>query len=56
MAYKGEVYDLSESYHWKNGKHWVIHEAGHDLTHEMGDAPHFEDVLNKFPVVGKLIN
>ncbi len=55
VAYKGDVYDVTGSFHWKNGSHWVIHEAGLDLTEEMNNAPHFEDLLLKFKVVGKLV-
>lgn len=53
IAYKGLVYDVTESYHWKGGTHWVLHDAGKDLTNEMYFAPHFDDVLMKFNVVGK---
>jgi len=31
-----------------------MHEAGKDLTPEMQDAPHFDDLLPAFKVVGKL--
>lgn len=55
VAYKGLVYDVTESYHWKEGTHWVLHDAGKDLTKDMCFAPHFEDVLLKFPIVGKFI-
>lgn len=54
VAYKGYIYDVSESRLWKNGMHYE-HWAGQDLTTEMNDAPHFDDVLQKFNVVGKLI-
>ena len=55
IAYKGCIYDVTESYHWKNGEHWVVHKAGCDLTKEMDEAPHFDDMLKKFEVVGKLL-
>jgi predicted heme/steroid binding protein len=54
ISYKGLVYDVSSSYHWRNGEHWVVHNAGMDLTAEMEDAPHLDDMLDKFEVVGKL--
>lgn len=54
IAYDGLVYDVSESYEWEMGEHQGAHEAGHDLTDEMGDAPHEPDVLERFPVVGEL--
>lgn len=55
IAYKGQVYDVSESYHWRNGVHWTLHKAGCDLTNEMNDAPHFDDMLETFEVVGKIV-
>jgi predicted heme/steroid binding protein len=53
-AYKGLIYDVSLSKLWRNGKHYE-HWAGQDLTAEIGDAPHTENVFDKFEVVGKLI-
>jgi len=54
IAYKGKVYDISESWLWEDGDHQGIHEAGKDLTDDMGDAPHDEDNVFNFPVVGVL--
>ncbi len=54
IGYNGKVYDVTESFHWKNGNHWVIHEAGSDLSREMSDAPHFDDVMLPFKIVGIL--
>jgi predicted heme/steroid binding protein len=54
IANNGLVYDVTGSFHWKNGEHWVVHKAGQDLSSEMLDAPHFDDLLEKFEVVGKL--
>lgn len=54
VAYKGKVYDLSESFLWKDGTHQVLHSAGLDLTDALEQAPHGRDVLEKFPVVGIL--
>lgn len=53
IAYNGLVYDVTGSYHWKNGEHWVLHKAGKDLTDELIDAPHFDDLLEKFEIVGR---
>lgn len=53
VAFKGIIYDLSESRLWKNGKHYE-HWAGQDLTEELKDAPHSEGVFLKFKAVGKL--
>lgn len=55
VGYKGNVYDVTGSFHWKNGKHWVIHEAGKDLTAEMKEAPHFDDLMEPFEVLGILL-
>ena len=52
-AYKGLVYDVTKSRLWRNGKHYE-HWAGQDLTEELKDAPHNENVFDKFKIVGKL--
>jgi len=54
VAYKGLVYDLTESSMWDQGDHEGMHAAGGDLTAEHDDAPHDEHVLD-FPEVGKLV-
>jgi predicted heme/steroid binding protein len=54
VAYKGKVYDLSESWLWEDGDHQGLHEAGKDLTEDMEDAPHEDDSLSDFPIVGVL--
>lgn len=54
VAYKGDIYDLTASRLWKNGKHYE-HWAGQDLTEELMDAPHTEKVFVKFNPIGKLI-
>ena len=54
VAYRGKVYDVSESFLWKDGKHQVLHRAGVDLTDDMEQAPHGADILGKFPVIGTL--
>ncbi len=54
VAYKGLIYDVSDSRLWKNGKHYE-HWAGQDLTEELADAPHTEAVFQKFRQVGTLI-
>ena len=53
-SYRGYIYDLSSSRLWKNGMHYE-HWAGQDLTDEIIDAPHDDNVFNKFVIVGKLI-
>ncbi len=53
VAYKGFVYDVSNSRLWNNGKHYQ-HWAGQDLTKELADAPHNEKVFDKFIRIGRL--
>jgi predicted heme/steroid binding protein len=54
VALKGSVYDISGSEQWQEGAHYAMHEAGKDLTEEMEDAPHGDEVLESFMKVGKL--
>jgi predicted heme/steroid binding protein/uncharacterized membrane protein len=54
IAFKGKVYDVSNSPLWTDGKHQGRHFAGTDSTEEITNAPHAEEVLTKFPVVGEL--
>jgi predicted heme/steroid binding protein len=56
IAYSGKVYDVSQSFHWKKGKHHVTHRAGCDLTEALKKAPHSADMLEKFPTVGELVD
>jgi predicted heme/steroid binding protein len=50
VAYQGIVYDVSNSYLWKNGEH-----KG-PLTEEISKAAHGPGALTGFPVVGTLKN
>lgn len=54
IAFKGKIYDVSDSRLWRNGKHYE-HWAGQDLTDELKDAPHTESVFGKFVQVGELV-
>ena len=54
VAYKGAVYDVSESFLWKGGRHQGLHRAGKDLTGELERAPHGAEFLEQYPVVGQL--
>lgn len=54
VAYKGVVYDVSQSPMWENGEHHGEHKAGVDLTEMMRYAPHGESVFEGFAVVGKI--
>lgn len=51
VAYKGNVYDVTESAMWEAGDHGAGHTAGRDLTEAHEDAPHEEYILD-FPQVG----
>lgn len=57
IAYQGIVYDVTNCPKWRSGLHEREHFAGQDLTPEMNDAPHFDEVF-KHPcikIIGKLI-
>jgi predicted heme/steroid binding protein len=55
VAYKGMIYDVTRSRLWRAGKHYE-HWAGQDLTDELGDAPHNDNVFDKFKIIGMLVN
>jgi predicted heme/steroid binding protein len=54
IAFGGKVYDVTASAMWENGEHEDEHSAGVDLTDDEEFAPHNEDVLAPFPIVGML--
>jgi len=58
IAYKGIVYDVSDCPRWRSGLHEHLHFPGQDLTGELFDAPHGEEVFTRPGVkrVGKLIS
>ena len=53
FAYKGIIYEITGSRHWRNGLHYR-HWSGQDLTEELASAPHGEYVFKRCKVVGKL--
>jgi predicted heme/steroid binding protein len=53
VAFNGDVFDVTHSRLWKNGKHYE-HWAGQDLTQELAEAPHSDKVFEKFQKVGRL--
>lgn len=55
VAFKGKVYDVTDSPFWLYGDHMGTHQAGKDLTNEMELAPHREEVFEKFKEVGVLV-
>jgi predicted heme/steroid binding protein len=56
VGYASGVYDVTDSIMWEGGGHQGEHTAGRDLTAEMDSAPHFPDELDRFPVVGRLVD
>ena len=56
IAYRGIVYDVTDCPKWRPDLHEQLHFAGQDLTSELPDAPHKEEVfLHKcVKVVGRL--
>ncbi len=55
FAVNGKVYDVTNSSLWGDGEHQALHSSGKDLTTELELAPHGADVLDRFPIVGILI-
>jgi 2-oxoglutarate ferredoxin oxidoreductase subunit alpha len=53
-AYRGKVYDVTESPFWEAGEHQGMHIAGEDLTEAMAEAPHGEEVFENFRMVAEL--
>lgn len=56
VAYNGIVYDVTDCPKWRLDLHENLHFAGQDLTTELPDAPHKEDVFTRpcVKVVGRL--
>ena len=55
VAYRGRVYDVSASSLWSDGGHSGVHSSGCDLTNEIGNAPHGEEALLNFRIIGELV-
>jgi predicted heme/steroid binding protein/uncharacterized membrane protein len=54
IAFRGELYDVTGSLLWKEGKH-ARHLAGEDLTLAIKQAPHGPEKLDGFPKAGVLV-
>jgi arsenite oxidase small subunit len=52
IVFKGKVYDLSKSQLWIQGTHMGIHTRNENLAETIKDAPHTEENLERFPIVG----
>jgi predicted heme/steroid binding protein len=57
IAYRGVVYDVSDCPRWKFGLHEHLHFPGQDLSSELTNAPHGDDVFTRPCIkrVGRLI-
>ena len=55
VAVHGKVYDVSANKRWMHGNHMKRHQAGQDLSDDIGGAPHGLDVLDRVPLVGKYV-
>lgn len=56
IAYKGVVYDVTDCPKWRGDLHEDLHFPGQDLSSELGEAPHAEDVFRRpcVKIVGRL--
>lgn len=56
IAHEGLVYDVSDCPRWQKEMHERLHFPGQDLSGELSDAPHKEDVFTRpcVKIVGKL--
>ena len=54
-VYDDKVYDVTGNHEFRNGIHSGIHVCGVDLTDEMLDAPHGDEVMDKVNLIGRLV-
>jgi len=56
IAYQGIVYDVTDCPKWRPDLHEQLHFPGQDLTSELPDAPHKEEVFEHdcITIVGRL--
>jgi predicted heme/steroid binding protein len=56
IAYQGLVYDVTDCPKWKTDLHEQLHFPGQDLTSELPDAPHKDEVFKHdcVRIVGRL--
>ena len=47
IAYKGIVYDVTDCPKWRTDLHEQLHFPGQDLTSELPDAPHKDEVFSR---------
>jgi predicted heme/steroid binding protein len=56
VAHNGIVFDVTDCPRWQKELHEQLHFPGQDLTGELADAPHKEDVFSRpgVKIVGRL--
>ena len=56
VAHAGIVYDVTDCPKWRLDMHEFLHFPGQDLTSELPDAPHEDEVFSRpcVKIVGKL--
>ena len=56
IAHKGVVYDVTDCPKWRTEMHERLHFPGQDLTSELPDAPHEEEVFihDCVKIIGRL--
>jgi arsenite oxidase small subunit len=53
IVFRGKIYDLSKSQLWIQGTHMGTHTRNENLAETIKTAPHNEEMLERFPIVGK---
>lgn len=56
IAHEGLVYDVSDCPRWQKEMHERLHFPGQDLSGELSDAPHKDDVFTRpcVKLIGRL--
>jgi len=54
---EGLVYDVTDCPKWRGGLHEQLHFAAQDLTAELPDAPHHDEVFSRecVKLIGRLV-
>ena len=57
IAYDGIIYDVTDCPKWRLDLHENLHFPGQDLTNELPEAPHKEEVFSRpcVKAIGKLL-
>jgi predicted heme/steroid binding protein len=57
VAHNGIVYDVSDCPQWRGEMHRDLHFPGQDLSGEIVDAPHGEEVFTRpcVKIIGRLV-